>query len=225
VAVYAGAPIFLKSLDCQSERHTAGYISDTICDIIDGEPSVGEKIRSVVNDNPSVMVAAWCAIEVRKPHIKCYGCAAHISNLLASDFRKLNTITEVLNLNKQIAMCFKKSSMSRDVLLRTTKEKYGKEPTTVLSVATRWSTDYFMVRRNIPIRYALLIAISDPKIAKAVKAAPDVQKAVLDSNHEFWFASERVVSLLQPVSRAIQHCEGDAVSVNVMPHIWAYISA
>jgi len=51
----------------------------------------------MVIDNPSTMKAAWLIGIENKPGVTCYGCAAHISNLLASDFReKITTKGEVL---------------------------------------------------------------------------------------------------------------------------------
>ena len=83
----------------------------------------------------------------KKPEITCYGCAAHVLNLLASDLRKIPSVSVTLDNNRRIANFFKSRSLAKQVLKKIAKEKYGKELSVVLGCATRWSTDHFMIRK------------------------------------------------------------------------------
>jgi len=93
IALYADRPIFLKSINPGVQRHDAKYVAQTILDVINNKCSDEgvdrQKFRSVVTDQPSVMQAAWDIVSKNAPWVHCYGCAAHVLNLLASDLRKL----------------------------------------------------------------------------------------------------------------------------------------
>jgi len=227
VAMYAGKPIFLKSVEPGLQRHDAEYISSTIIDIVNSQTDENKrKIRSVVTDQPSVMKAAWKIVNEKIPSINCYGCGAHVINLLACDCRKIPSIADITEKNRQIANFYKSHSMAKEVLSEVTKEKYKKDIHTLLGCQTRWSTEYFMLRRNIRIRSALISTVVDQRLSKELRASGpnvEVKIAVLDDN--FWLATMRIACLMKPLSTAIQHCEGDNVSVSVMPRVWRHISS
>jgi len=93
-------PVILKSIDPGISRHDAKFIVDLIIDTIESEePSIGnieDEVRAVVTDQPSVITSAWKEFEKRKPLVNCYGYGAHVINLLAGDFRKLDCVYNVL---------------------------------------------------------------------------------------------------------------------------------
>lgn len=173
------------------------------------------------------MTAAWKLIEDAKPNITCYGCGGHAVNLLASDVRKIPVINGVLQMNQNVSKFFKAHSIAKQVLQQVTKEKYGKSLNTVISCATRWSTDYFMVRRNLRIRSALLCAVVDDNLSKELKATQanqknsEVKTNILDDT--FWLNTQKVHDLLKPLSVAIRYSEGDNVPVSIMPRLWGHI--
>ena len=94
----------------------------------------------------------------------------------------------------------------------------------VLSVPTRWSTDFFMVRRMIRMKAALVCAAVDEKLVQQFNKSSnaDVKKALLDD--ECWANAAKLNEALQPLCKAIQFCEGDNVPVSVVPHIWQFLS-
>jgi len=228
VAVYAGQPIFLQSIDPGIQRHDANFIKDTVLGVIDAQIEAGvsaDKFRAVVTDQPTVMTSAWQLLEASRPGMVCYGCGAHVVNLLASDFRKLPVVNETLQKNQQLSKFFKHHNFARETLQKITKDKFGRPLKTVLSCATRWATDYFMVRRNLRIKPALVCAAVDDSLARSFKvtsANGDVKKDILSD--DFWRATEQISQLLQPLSTAIRYCEGNNVPVSVMPHIWGHVT-
>ena len=142
VALYTGISIFLKSVPPSADRHDADMIADVICSVIDSSGKVRDKVKAVVTDNAAVMIAAWREVERRYPSVHCYGCGAHIFNLLAGDLKKIQYIGSVIDENRKVAVFFKTHSVCREVLLEHTSDKNLKPLNTVLSCATRWSTDY-----------------------------------------------------------------------------------
>ena len=224
VAMYAGRPVFLKSVDPGMERHDAKFIASTIVQAMESVPNVDEKkFGAVVTDQPSVMTAAWKQVEEQKPWVTCYGCGAHAVNLLAGDFRKMSKTAAVLENNRSIANFYQAHSLPHELLLRTTREKYGKEVNVMISSPTRWSTDYFMVRRKLWIKAALLSAAVDESIAREFTSGRNgsIKNNLLDDS--FWCDTASVAFLLEPLTTAIRYCEGDGTPVSVMKKIWDYI--
>ena len=88
-------PVFVKSIATGENEHTGDYIAKEISDVIrEHNPS---KVLAVVSDNASAMRKAWEFITFQFPHIQCYGCSAHIFNLLAQDTCKMKTPMAVIN--------------------------------------------------------------------------------------------------------------------------------
>jgi hypothetical protein len=205
VALYAGSPIFLKSIDPGINRHDAKLICETVITAIDGLGEAKHKVKAIVTDQPTVMTAAWKLIEEQRPSVSCYGCAAHVINLLAGDFRKMEINEELLEKNKKICRFFKSHSLARELLQAETKQRYGAPLSVVISCATKWSTDYFMLRRNLRIKAALTAAAVEEKLARDFRGEvnADVKRNLLDEN--FWEETERVAMLLHPLSTGIRY--------------------
>jgi len=161
VAMYAGWPIFLKSIDPGMQRHDSEYIASTILDVINEQPEdCKAKIRTVITDQPSVMKAAWEKVEERASGVHCYGYSAHIENFLAGDFTKIESVANIVDLNCKVSNFYKCCSMAKQVIEQLTLQKYNKSIPTILSSATRCSTQYFMVKRNVRIRNALVCSVN-----------------------------------------------------------------
>jgi len=180
------------------------------------------KVRSIVTDQPSVMTAAWDIVETLKPWVHCYGCGAHVINLLAADFRKIPDVNQVLEDNRKIVCFFRSHSLSKAILKAATKEKFGKPLNVVLSAATRWSTDYFMLLCNVSIKKALISAVVDSQLKKLLSANLVIKNLILSD--DFWDSTVRTCFLLKPLMTGIAYCEGDDVPLSVMPRIWKHIS-
>jgi len=242
VAIYAGIPIFVKSLQPGALRHDSDFMAKTITDVIEKTPSLfsaidsglgdaadnlddvieQHKFHSVVTDQPSVMTSAWSKVEQNKPWVHCYGCGAHVLNLLAGDFRKIPEISDILDKNRKISTLFRTHTMCKEVLKEVTAAKFGKSLNVVLGCSTRWSTDFYMVTRNIRLKSALITACVDHRITKEMRNNQDVKNLILfdcETDDTFWKATERVYHLLRPVKTGIQFCEGDSVPLSVMPRI------
>jgi len=78
-----------------------------------------------------------------------------------------------------------------------------------------------MVRRNIGLKSALLTASVDERIRKELQNNAAVKNVLNDET--FWNDSLGVVCILKPICTAIEYCEGDSVSLSVMPRIWKHV--
>lgn len=112
---------------------------------------------------------------------------------------------KIVDKNKNIAKFFKSHAVARELLLQVTKQKYGKAINVVISCVTRWSTDYFMLRKNLRIKAALLAAVVDDTLIRDFRLESNtiIRRTVLDE--VFWQDTERVAMLLQPLSTGIRY--------------------
>jgi len=90
------------------------------------------------------MCAAWDIIWINVQWIHCYGCGAHVLNLLAGDMQKIDIVSETLRKNKQVAVFFKSHSMAKEVLHDLTIQKFKKPLSTTQGCPTRWSSEFFL---------------------------------------------------------------------------------
>ena len=104
-------PFFFKSIHSEEMRHTAKFMSDIICNAIDEfcefSNVEAKSIRFLVTDNAANMISAWIEIRNRFPWINTYGCLAHGLNFLASDMRKVLSISTVIAENSEISKFFR----------------------------------------------------------------------------------------------------------------------
>ncbi|XP_034934248.1 uncharacterized protein [Chelonus insularis] len=79
------APVFFKTFPTGTESQTALYISEKIGSVID---ALGiKKVIGICTDNCAAMKSAWTLIDQKYnvDKLYCYGCTAHILNLLMKD--------------------------------------------------------------------------------------------------------------------------------------------
>jgi hypothetical protein len=216
-------PVFLKSVHPKTASHTAEYIFGEVSDIIDAANELFNRpatdIVAFCSDNAANMKAAWAMISHKYPWMYCYGCTAHTLNLLAGDIHRIGLVDEILHDNRKISKFFRDHQIAKSVLEEKCIEKYGKSLRCILGVATRWSSDYAMVHRNINIKEALMLSVLDSRNTQLFNSNKAVKTNVLDDDG-FWLKSQYVAKLLLPIKNAIQEVEGDLVPISVVPRVW-----
>lgn len=216
-------PVFLKSVHPKTASHTADYIFGEVSNIIDSANELFNRpptdILAFCSDNAANMKAAWAMISHKYPWMYCYGCTAHTLNLLAGDIHRIGVVDEILHDNRQISKFFRDHQIAKAVLEEKCIEKYGKSLRCILGVATRWSSDYAMVHRNINIKAALMLSALDSRNTQLFNLNKTVKTNILDDDG-FWLKSQYVSDLLLPIKNAIQEVEGDLVPISVVPRVW-----
>jgi hypothetical protein len=219
-------PIFLKSVHPKAKSHTAEFIFDEVCKImegVEGEKSILDRpptdVSAFCTDNASNMKSAWQLLKAKYPWLFCYGCTAHSLNLLAGDFSKISTVKTTLHENRSVSRFFREHQIPKSVLQEKTITTNGKPLTCIIGVATRWSTDYCMVKRNIDLKQALMHCTLDSRCLKAF-SSKKIEKALILDEDGFWTRSRLVAQLLKPVKDAISEVEGDVVPVSIIPRLW-----
>lgn len=109
VLITTPEPVLYKLLDTRAARHEATFMCNIISEVID---EIGlRKVMSIITDNARNMTAAWNLLTEKYPNsmFSCYGCSAHILNLLIHDILKIKTFQPIVFRSKSIIKSVKKS--------------------------------------------------------------------------------------------------------------------
>lgn len=200
-------PVFLKTIESGVERHTSDFIFKTLRDEI---IAVGaDKVNAVVTDNAPNMKGAWNLIQQQYPHIIAYGCVAHGLNLLSKDFTKINSISRVVQVGKEIVQFFNNKHIPKHVFKRIQAER-DQHPTTLKApVETRWGTYTIMLDSLLKNKINLKASCVDKDLINILDNT--VRKNIEDNN--FWEKVEKSLKLLRPVLATIHMLEGDQATM------------
>jgi hypothetical protein len=96
------------------------------------------------------MKAVADIITDKYPHIYFQGCAVHAMNLLLEDWRKATWMKEVVKKSRTIIKFIKRWHMELAVF-----HKHEEKLSWVMSVKTRFGSNFLMVDRLLQVRIAL----------------------------------------------------------------------
>lgn len=197
-------PVFYKSVDTGTNRHTAAYISSEISNVIDSlQPN---KVVALVTDNASNMQAACQKVVEKFPHIATMGCAAHGLNLLLNDIMRLKVLERIYETSRKIIKYVKHTHVVAAALLQKQESKYGKGTFTTLKLAskTRWGGVTLSLQSLLNNKEAL----QETVIVEDIGVAKPIRQAILDEE-VFWKDLRSCLDLVTPVSSAITKLESD----------------
>lgn len=209
-------PIFLKSIDTKSNKHSGVYMKDIIINVL---KEFGEmKFTSVVTDNASNMKAAWNLIQNYYPHISCYGCVAHGLNLLVQDITTgLEPLKEVVVELKHVI----KEIKNKHILLSVLKEKQsllsGNLPSLKLPGATRWGSIVRSMQSLIDNKSCLKAMCIDERVELTV--TQQTKNCILMD--VFWERIETFYKLLKPLAHYLKLVQGDKLNLSIVCTIFS----
>lgn len=222
-------PIFYKSVNTGSNRHTADYLFRISKEVVE---EIGPlKFTAIVSDNASNMKAMWRIVRSEYPHILCYGCSAHALNLLTQDLCKLDAILIIINKTKSIVReirdSLQKFAKFKEYMKKYAVQKGIKETTLCLPVNTRWYSVVKMLSSVLKAQRVLKqLAVDDE-----VTLLPENRKAILDThtddntapdnrNKSFWCKLQIIHDLLKPIADGIAIAESNSTSIASVPEIF-----
>jgi hypothetical protein len=139
---------FLGAVDTTGYPKTAEYQASIMEKYIE---EVGpQNIVQICTDNASSMKAAADIIIDKCPHIYFQGCAVHAMNLLLEDWRKATWMKEVVKKSRTIIKFIKRQHMPLAVF-----RKHEEKLSLVMSVKTRFGSNFLMVDRLLQVSTAL----------------------------------------------------------------------
>ncbi|XP_063384249.1 uncharacterized protein LOC134670357 [Cydia fagiglandana] len=194
-------PVFVKSLDTTTHRHTGEYLADEIMTIMtEYGPN---KFVVLVGDNAKNIQKAFRIVKTVHPHIININCSAHTLNLLCQDILETNVLKAFIHLTTDCIKTVKRSQTLSALLSKIVQEK-GVGETLKLPCKTRWGS-----------HCASLESLQNTKIAlqsfavheEASNLSLDTKAAFLDE--DFWKMTNQCITLLKPITSAIFKFESD----------------
>jgi hypothetical protein len=146
---------FLGAVDTTGYPKTAEYQASIMEKYIE---EVGpQNIVQICTHNVSSMKAAADIIIDKYPHIYFQGCAVHAINLLLEDWEKATWMKGVVKKSRTIIKFIKRRYMQLAVF-----HKHEEKLSLVMSVKTRFGSNFLMVDRLLQVRTALEQSVVDP---------------------------------------------------------------
>ncbi|KAM3838253.1 E3 SUMO-protein ligase ZBED1-like [Diretmus argenteus] len=197
------------------ERHTGPNIAEWIEEIIAKFDIPPEKIKAVVHDNGSNVVAAANLLS-EKHGWASVRCAGHTLNLVVQSGLKCNqAISKCVAAARCLVEHFKRSELACTKLKAKQKQMGsgdpGDEKMLVQDVSTRWNSTYAMLSRLVEQRWPVTATLSDPAVTQR-------GKHYLDLKNEQWDLIEELIEGLEPFDGATEFLSGQKyVTLSVLP--------
>lgn len=213
---------FHSSINTSGSSQNAVEVANCIINVIE---RIGpKKFSSVITDNAPVMKAAWKLIEIKFPHILCYGCAAHGMDLLIKDLLSLPGNASTLKDAEKIIKFITNHHIVKAKYEE--KRKLAKVPHTLsMPVATRWFSRFTSLNDLHSSKYVLIKLVDEdegilsninPKLTSA--AVINLIKSGL-----FWDKLSNLVKLIEYPANAIGKLEADDAPLSLVYHYFSDI--
>ncbi|XP_063324202.1 E3 SUMO-protein ligase ZBED1-like [Pelmatolapia mariae] len=145
------------------ERHTGANIVTWMEEVLTKFEILPAKIKAVVHDSGSNMVAAMRLLE-EKHGWASIRCAGHTLQLIVNTALKDTTISRALGAARQLVEHFKRSELASTRLKMKQEQMNVKKNTLIQDVSTRWNSTFHMIERLLEQRWPLTATLSDPEV-------------------------------------------------------------
>ncbi|XP_073470722.1 zinc finger BED domain-containing protein 4-like [Aquarana catesbeiana] len=204
-------------LDCFSftERHTADNLSVELSKICE-EWGITNRIVACISDNASNIKAA-----IRNVGWKYLACFAHTLNLIVRE--SLKSIQETVTKVKNIVEFVNRSTVATERLKATQRQMGLEELRLKQDVATRWNSTYYMLRRFLDLREAIIatLALVNPNLPTlkleewdVVKNACDLLKpfeeVTMEISADRYVTASKVILMARGLQKVVQKFRGTA---------------
>jgi Protein of unknown function (DUF 659)/hAT family C-terminal dimerisation region/BED zinc finger len=180
-----------------------------------------DRVNSIVNDTCSTMRLMWSDIEKFDNLRHCFfiPCDSHRIQLLVKDILKLRGLNNTLQQAQCLAKSFRNAPLQYARLRDFQMEKYGKHQSLILSVMTRWGTQYFLVQSLINNKDAIK-RYSDE--FSTLPVSERIKQPALEAirSTEFWVKLEVLRELLKPIDECLRMSESGKSHLGHVLHRW-----
>lgn len=107
IIVFTPIPYFYKFIETKQNRHTASYLFEETCKVLENIGS--DKVMLIITDNAANMVKCGGMLENKYTNVKWVGCLAHTLNLLIGDVLKNEHVAKMISDATDIIKCVQHS--------------------------------------------------------------------------------------------------------------------
>ncbi|XP_069374455.1 E3 SUMO-protein ligase ZBED1 isoform X1 [Paralichthys olivaceus] len=182
------------------ERHTAANIMIWMEEVIEKFDILPSKIKAIVHDNGSNMVAAAQLLE-EKHGWSSVRCAGHTLQLIVNSALKEPSINKATGTARSLVEHFRRSELANSKLKKKQQQMNTAEHKLIQDVITRWNSTYYMVERLLEQRWRVTATLSDPEVTPR-------GKHYFDLKPEQWVLLEELVQGLGPFECATVFLSG-----------------
>ena len=167
-----------------------------------------DRINSITNDTGATMFSMWEEVEKfpEFKHVFFIPCDSHGIQLLFKDLLKIPRFNDTIQQAQAVVTAFRKAPLQYARLRTCQQACYGRHISLVLSVITRWGTQYRLVESVLKSKDALKRYVCDYEDLPANKR---IKQPVIDiiKQREFWNGLELMRELLKPMDVLLKMSE------------------
>ncbi|XP_060759497.1 E3 SUMO-protein ligase ZBED1-like [Neoarius graeffei] len=194
------------------ERHTGANIMTWMEEVLTKFDILPTKIKAVVHDSGSNMVAAMRLLE-EKHGWASIRCAGHTLQLIVNTALKETTISRALGAARQLVEHFKRSELASTKLKTKQEQMNVKKNALIQDVSTRWNSTFHMIERLLEQRWPLTATLSDPEVTPR-------GKQYFDLRPEQWELLEELKKGLAPFESATVYLSGEQyTTISGLPQV------
>ena len=175
------------------------------------------RINSLATDTCSTMFQLWIQLRVLPDfrHVFFIPCDSHSIQLLVKDLLSLPRMKAIVDQAQVIAKAFRKAPLQYARLREFQREIYNKHYALILSVITRWGTQFRLINSVIKSKLAL-------RRYGEMYTEKDIDEkaydAITDSN--FWRDVDLIRELLEPIDEGLKMSESSKTHLGHVLHRW-----
>lgn len=208
--------IYQKTVDTEGKPQNAEQIASDISDTIE---TIGrEKVDKVVTDTCNTMKAAWALLEAKYPLINCYGCGAHVLNLLIKDIIKSKEFETLIANNEKVVM-FIRNHTATNHLYQELMREVGVTKQLCKAVPTRWLSTHTSMQNTHDAKVLVQKMANEHRdVFENVSSARSKAKEVLKiiQSESFWLKLATCVEKVKLPTLMIQKLEADNSSTEMI---------
>ncbi|XP_059183544.1 E3 SUMO-protein ligase ZBED1-like [Centropristis striata] len=194
------------------ERHTGANIMTWMEEVLAKFDILPTKIKAVVHDSGSNMVAAMRLLE-EKHGWASIRCAGHTLQLIVNTALKETTISRALGAARHLVEHFKRSELASTKLKMKQEQMNVKQHALIQDVSTRWNSTFHMIERLLEQRWPLTATLSDPDVTPR-------GKHYFDLKPEQWKLLEKLKQGLAPFETATVYLSGQQyTTISGLPQV------
>lgn len=205
-----GNVTLVDTVDTSGERHTSQNLVELAVDVIKTtEKKFKVKVTSLVTDNAANMVKMRKDLEMElESSVICYGCSAHILNLLAGDFT--STLSSILAHVNQIIKYFRNHHLPKAWYT----EAGGSA--LIIPIEVRWNTHCDSLESYLN-NWTILAKVAEDK-----RDDPSFDKEIGDKIMNFGIkrAAQDIIKLLKPIAVALDKMQSNSCKISDAVIIW-----
>lgn len=185
-----------------------------------------KRVNSIATDTCPIMLKMWKELRQFSELRHCFTipCDSHGLQLLIKDILKLDSCKTTLQEAQCIVKLFKTSPLQHARLRGFQLETYGKHIALILSVLTRWGTQYGLVTSVLSNKMALRSFVKEfTRQGRFTTRELDLDAFKHINDSGFWERLSLLQELLKPLDEAITMSESNKAHLGKVVPRWASI--